>query len=156
VAVLHVQGPAKTPVGCTMWMSPQAVRNRDRAYKDMIPYGPICDIWSAAVTLYYLLYTKWPFSDKQILEWTQPGSKVEDDKVKYPESEILLLLLLFLQLLLPVTCARCLGRMRVRQRALLQEGTGQEDTQVPGVSAQAAGHISKCSRPHQQVPVAHA
>ena len=66
-----------------MWMSPQAVRNRAMPYKDMIPYGPICDIWSAAVTLYYLLYTKWPFSDKQILEWTMEGSQVYPDAVKY-------------------------------------------------------------------------
>ena len=84
--LLLVQGPAKTPVGCTMRMAPQAVRNRAVDYETMVPYGPICDIWSAAVTLYYLLYTRWPFSDKTILEWTIDGTQVRPGDVNFPES----------------------------------------------------------------------
>jgi serine/threonine protein kinase len=71
-----------------MWMAPQAVRNRAKDYKEMVPYGPICDIWSAAVTLYYLLYTKWPFSDKTILQWTVDGAQAKPEEVQFPESAL--------------------------------------------------------------------
>ena len=69
-----------------MYTAPQVLRNRGKSYEEMAPYGPMCDVWSAAVTLYYLIYAKWPFSKNQILSWASPKSTVDWEKVKYPKS----------------------------------------------------------------------
>lgn len=69
-----------------MYTAPQVLRNRGKSYEQMAPYAPVCDVWSAAVTLYYLVYAKWPFSKNQILSWASPGSTVEWEKVKFSKS----------------------------------------------------------------------
>lgn len=83
-----VQGPTRTPVSCTMYTAPQVLRNRGKTYEQMAPYAPVCDVWSAAVTLHYLVYAKWPFSKNQILSWASPGSTVEWEKVKFSKSAL--------------------------------------------------------------------
>eukprot|EP00892_Ulva_mutabilis_P009430 jgi/Ulvmu1/685/UM010_0057.1 len=77
------QGPVRTPVSCTMYTAPQVLRNRGKSYEQMAAYGPVCDVWSAAVTLYYLIYAKWPFSKNQILSWASSKVNVDWEKVKF-------------------------------------------------------------------------
>eukprot|EP00892_Ulva_mutabilis_P002155 jgi/Ulvmu1/11940/UM082_0019.1 len=44
-----------------------------------------CDLWSSAVTFYYLLFGRWPFSKTQISRWlvTPPAEWKDDEEVTY-------------------------------------------------------------------------
>lgn len=77
---VKLQGPAQTPVVATMYTCPHMIRQAGRDRKLWEDLAPVCDVWSAVVTLFFLLTGRWPFSKDQIIAWaTTPEDKWTDD-----------------------------------------------------------------------------
>lgn len=76
------------PVIGTMYTCPQLIRQSD-GEADGTPelhVARAADMWSVCVTLYFLLFSKWPFEKSSIALWaTKPRELWNDDKeIQYP------------------------------------------------------------------------
>eukprot|EP00892_Ulva_mutabilis_P003114 jgi/Ulvmu1/12803/UM097_0032.1 len=93
----RLEGPTVTPQPPSHHMAPHPQRIRelppDVPGHNLLQtrlgvcedYSRVCDVWSLAVTLYFLLYQCWPFSMSQIAQWANiPADQWhDDDHVRY-------------------------------------------------------------------------
>jgi hypothetical protein len=82
-ATLQSQPPGPSKAFYTMYMAPAVVRNHNKDAARLKPFAEICDLWSAAVTLYYLLYQTWPFLREEISSWRDEKNVPDVGKVEF-------------------------------------------------------------------------
>eukprot|EP00892_Ulva_mutabilis_P006184 jgi/Ulvmu1/3938/UM018_0161.1 len=88
LARLNKPGSSSPRIG-TMYTCPQMIRMPEGGDTDSDALSHAADMWAACVTLYFLLYARWPFEKKQIAAWaTTERGKWKDDKfVEYPSKQ---------------------------------------------------------------------
>ena len=76
-----------TPVIGTMYTCPQLIRALEGSV-DEEALTRAADVWAVCVTLYFLLYARWPFEKKEIASWaTTPREHWKNDGyVNYPST----------------------------------------------------------------------
>lgn len=56
------------------------LRPADRRAPDEGGFGKACDVWAATVSLYFMVFGQWPFSEEQVGAWAHtPRDQWHDD-----------------------------------------------------------------------------
>lgn len=89
---MPMQGPAKLERVASMYTSVHWLREGLvlRSASVQAAAADTCDLWSVAVTLYFLLFGRWPFSRAQISRWphTAPADWTDDSHVSYDSTPL--------------------------------------------------------------------